>query len=167
MLANSRPWQHCFPLRPSCTCKSELAAIMLKCLAPLMRVSVIGLVAKSLVSGVYEMNPESPSLSLAYLLSPHLHDCAHLSLFPDMCSRCPRGELSSVVYCVAWPAHSGMKARPSFLIFNSGHGFAPHRGSSWNHEFCCPPNSKLPRLSRGEWLMHALSPTLDLCKQCQ
>lgn len=112
-------------------------------------------------------NPESPSLSLAYLLSPHLHDCAHLSLFPDMCSRCPRGELSSVVYCVAWPAHSGMKARPSFLIFNSGHGFAPHRGSSWNHEFCCPPNSKLPRLSRGEWLMHALSPTLDLCKQCQ
>lgn len=61
-----------------------------------------------------------------------------------------------------------MKSTPFFFTFTSGYGFAPHRRrSSRNHEFCHLPNSELPGLSRGEWLMHALSlPWAHVTQQC-
>lgn len=79
---------------PDFTCQSEQAAIILKRSAPLMSGAWNCLAAKSLASGVCEVSPEAQGFPWPVcfgLVSMMAHT---LSLFPDKCSRGPRGELS-------------------------------------------------------------------------
>lgn len=141
VLINSCAWQHCSPLRPSLTWKPEQAAIILKPSAPLMSQGWNWSGCQELrIWGMWG-EPREPKPSPGHI-SFHLFSMiVPLSLFPDVCSRCPKG--LSTVWPAAWirPIHSGMKARPSSLNCTCGCGSVPHRRSSWNHEFCHLLNS--------------------------